>query len=98
MNDVESDPYLYKCISRHGKSKILRPDVKYLEVTCTTLELSGHRPTNFNRGYGGGGGGYGGGGGGGDGGSSGGPPPRGGMPQGNPNDMFGGNVTFTTSI
>jgi hypothetical protein len=38
---------------------------------------------------GGGGGGYGGGGGGGDGGSSGGPPPRGGMPQGNPNDMFG---------
>jgi hypothetical protein len=40
-------------------------------------------------GFGGGYGGYGGGGGGGDGGSSGGPPPRGGMPQGNPNDMFG---------
>jgi len=38
---------------------------------------------------GGGGGGYGGGGGGGDGGSSGGSPSRGGMPQGNPNDMFG---------
>ena len=48
----------------------------------------GHRPTNFNRGYGGGGGGYGGGGGGG-GESSRGAPPRGGMPQGNPNDMFG---------
>ncbi len=83
--DVESDKKL-KNAFYDMQSSNLTPQ-KYTSH-MNNIGAFGHRPTNRFGGSGGGGGGYGGGGGG-DGGSSGGPPPRGGMPQGNPNDMFG---------
>ena len=85
FGDVESDPYLYKAYQDMA-SKNITPN-KYRSY-MHNIGAFGHRPTNFNRGYGGGGGGYGGyGGGGGDG--YGGPPPGGGAPQGQPNEAWG---------
>jgi len=86
FGDVESDPYLYKAYQDMA-SKNITPN-KYRSY-MHNIGAFGHRPTNFNTGYGGGGG-YGGGYGGGGGGDGyGGPPPEGRAPQGQPNEAWG---------